>query len=57
MSGLDRSTPPPPAPVREFIFPDVLRDTLPNGVQLLTVQQGYMRARSTTPSQRAGWRI
>ena len=37
-----RSTPPAPASVREFVFPEVTRDQLGNGLSLLTVPSGTM---------------
>ncbi len=40
MKRLDRSQAPAPAPVRDFLFPSVLRDTLPNGLAVLAVPTG-----------------
>ena len=42
MSGRDRSRAPAPAPVRDFVFPDVVREALPNGLALLTVPHGEL---------------
>lgn len=36
----DRSSPPPPGPVRPFVFPTVQRRALANGVTLLTARSG-----------------
>ncbi|MBV9772676.1 MAG: hypothetical protein JO040_01920, partial [Gemmatimonadetes bacterium] len=36
--ALDRSTPPPPGPLRPFHFPPVHRRTLPNGVEILVAE-------------------
>ena len=42
MSVLERSTAPAPAPVREFIFPDISRDALPNGLAIYTIPHGTL---------------
>jgi zinc protease len=42
MSVLDRSAPPAPAAVREFIFPDISRDELPNGLRIFTIPHGTL---------------
>ena len=42
MSPRDRSQAPAPAPVRDFVFPNVVRDALPNGLALLTVPHGEL---------------
>jgi zinc protease len=42
MSRRDRSQAPSPAPVRDFVFPNVVRDALPNGLALLSVPHGEL---------------
>lgn len=42
MTPLDRSQPPAPATVRDFTFPDVHRDVLPNGLSVFAVQHGVL---------------
>ncbi len=42
MNTLDRSQPPPAGAVRTYEFPAVERDTLPNGLTVLTAQHGIM---------------
>lgn len=42
MSDLNRSTPPAPAPVREFVFPEIVRGQMANGIALLTIPHGTL---------------
>jgi zinc protease len=42
MTQLDRTKPPTPADVRDFIFPAIKRDELPNGLALYAVPHGIM---------------
>src|SRR5690606_37173399 len=42
MRTLDRSTPPGPGALRPFHLPEVHRDTLPNGLTVITARRGRM---------------
>jgi zinc protease len=42
VSALDRSAAPPPAPIRPFIFPNVDRSRLPNGLAVLSARHGHI---------------
>ena len=42
MSSIDRSRPPAPAPVRDFVFPEIQRASLPNGLNLYAVPHGAL---------------
>jgi zinc protease len=42
MKHVDRTKPPTPAEVRDFIFPAIKRDQLPNGLALYAVPHGIM---------------
>jgi zinc protease len=42
MSTVVRNTPPAPAPVREFVFPTITRDSLPNGFALFAIPHGTL---------------
>ena len=39
---LDRSQPPAPAAIRDFVFPTISRDVLPNGLSLFAIAHGNL---------------
>ena len=39
---LDRSQPPAPAAIRDFVFPTIARDVLPNGLSLFAIPHGNL---------------
>ena len=42
MQRIDRTSPPPPAAVRDFVFPDITRATMANGLALFAIPHGNL---------------